>query len=100
MCGSPPAFARCAKSQDAIRRARRRLTLKEHTGKTVGPITRQYAEYLLVFTTLHDTDASVEQVLEVYKLRWQVELTFKHLKSIAQIGHVPKRADQSSRAWL
>jgi transposase len=55
---------------------------------------------VLVFTTLPDSDASVQQVLEVYRLRWQVELTFKRLKSIAQIGHVPKHDDQSSRAWL
>ena len=46
------------------------------------------------------TEASVEQVLEAYRLRWQVELTFKRLKSIAQIGHVPKHHHQSSRAWL
>ncbi len=50
------------KSKDAIDRAQRRLTLKEQTGKTVSSITRQYAEYVLVFTTLPDTDASVEQV--------------------------------------
>jgi hypothetical protein len=43
--------------------------------------------------------ASVEQVLEVYRVRWQVELTFKRFKSIAQIGHVAKHDDQSSRAW-
>jgi Transposase DDE domain len=41
-----------------------------------------------------------EQVLEVYRLRWQVELTFKRLKSIAQIGRVTKHDEQSSRAWL
>ena len=62
--------------------------------------TRRYAEYVLVFTTLPDSEASVDQVLEAYRLRWQVELTFKRLKSIAQIGHVPKHDDQSSRAWL
>jgi hypothetical protein len=28
------------------------------------------------------------------------ELTFKRLKSIAQLGHVPKHDDQSTRAWL
>jgi IS4 transposase len=39
-------------------------------------------------------------VLEVYRLRWQAELTFKRLKSIAQIGHVPGHDEQSSRAWL
>jgi hypothetical protein len=88
------------KSQDAIARAQRRLTLKQQGGKTVGPATRKYAEYVLVFTTLPDSEASVEQVLEAYRLRWQVELTFKRLKSIAQIGHVPKHDDQSSRAWL
>lgn len=39
-------------------------------------------------------------MLECYRLRWQVELTFKRLKSIAQLGHLPKYHDQSSRAWL
>jgi hypothetical protein len=88
------------KSPEAIARAQRRLTLKQQNGKTVGATTRRYAEYVLVFTTLPDSEASVEQVLEAYRLRWQVELTFKRLKSIAQIGHVPKHDDQSSRAWL
>ena len=55
---------------------------------------------MLVFKTLPDTDASVDQVLEAYRLRWQVELTFKRLNSIAQLGHVPECDDQSSRAWL
>lgn len=88
------------KSRDAIAQAQRRLTIKQQGGKTVGPATRKYAAYVLVFTTLPASDASVEQVLEAYRLRWQVELTFKRLKSIAQIGHVPKHDDQSSRAWL
>jgi Transposase DDE domain len=88
------------KSKDAIDRAQRRLTLKQQTGKSVGPTTRKYAEYVLVFTTLSDSDASVEQVLEAYRLRWQIELTFKRLKSIAQLGHIPKHDEQSSRAWL
>jgi transposase len=66
----------------------------------VGPETRQYAQYVLVFTTLPASAASTEQILEAYRLRWQVELTFKRLKSIAQIAHVPKHDDQNSRAWL
>jgi hypothetical protein len=88
------------KSREAIQRAQRRLTLKQQTGKSVAPTARKYAEYVLVFTTLSDAEASVERVLETYRLRWQVELTFKRLKSIAQIGHLPKHDDQSSRAWL
>jgi hypothetical protein len=88
------------KSRDAIERAKRRLKDKEQKGKRVGSANRKYAEYVLVFTTLPASEASTEQVLEAYRLRWQIELTFKRLKSIAQLGHVPKHDDQSSRAWL
>jgi hypothetical protein len=35
-----------------------------------------------------------------YRMRWQIELVFKRLKGLAQLGHVPKRDDRSSRAWL
>ena len=44
--------------------------------------------------------ASTKQVLECYRLRWQIELIFKRFKSLAQLGHIPKQDDQSSRAWL
>ena len=33
-------------------------------------------------------------------MRWQVELVFKRLKQIAQLGHLPKHDPESSRAWL
>jgi hypothetical protein len=44
--------------------------------------------------------ASATHILECYRLRWQIALTFQRLKSILQLGHVPKQDDQSSRAWL
>jgi len=88
------------KSRAAIERARRRLREKQQNGKSVGEQTWKYAEYVLVFTTLPGQHATTRQVLECYRLRWQVELTFKRLKSIAQLGHLPKHHDQSSRAWL
>ncbi len=40
------------------------------------------------------------EVLECYRLRWQVELVFKRLKSLARLGHLPKRDPESARAWL
>lgn len=88
------------KSKAAIAQAQRRLTLKQQAGKSPGPQTRKYAEYVLVFTTLNYSEANARQVLEAYRLRWQVELIFKRLKSIAQVGHLPKHDPQSSRAWL
>jgi hypothetical protein len=88
------------KSREAIAQAHRRLKLKQQKGKSIGPETQFYAEYVLVFTTLATEAASAYQVLDAYRLRWQIELTFKRLKSIAQIGHVPKQDEKSSRAWL
>jgi hypothetical protein len=98
----PMAGRVCAirKSRAAIERAHRQLQEKLQKGKSVGEQTWRYAEYVLVFTTLPREAATTQQVLECYRLRWQVELTFKRLKSIAQLGHLPKYHDQSSRAWL
>lgn len=89
------------KSEEAMERAQRRLTRKQQQGKSEAtPETREYARFILVFTTIPSRLATTQQVLEFYRLRWQIELTFKRLKSIVQLGHVPKQHDQSSRAWL
>ena len=88
------------KSRAAIERAHRRLRERQQNGKSAGELTWQYAEYVLVFTTLSSDTATTLEVLECYRLRWQVELIFKRFKSIAQLGHLPKHHDQSSRAWL
>lgn len=89
------------KSEEAIERAHRRLVRKQQKGKPCDtPENREYACYVLVFTTLPKRRASTSQVLECYRLRWQIELIFKRFKSLIQLGHVPKQDDQSSRAWL
>jgi len=53
---------------------------------------------VIVFTT--DLSTPTETILEWYRVRWQIELTFKRLKSLAQLGHLPKYDAQGSRAWL
>ena len=40
------------------------------------------------------------EALRTYRLRWQIELVFKRMKSIMGLGLLPKRTDGSSRAWL
>lgn len=103
-CGSQKMDGRLCgirKSEAAAQRAQRKLAIKQQNGKGKDtPENRQYACYVLVFTTLPKDRATARQVLECYRLRWQIELTFKRLKSIVQLGHVPKHDDKSSRAWL
>jgi hypothetical protein len=89
------------KSEKQARRAIRKIHRKAQKG---GPKpkteTLAYANYVLVFTTLTATALSAKQVLEWYRLRWQIELVFKRLKALLRVGHVPKYDDLSSKAWL
>lgn len=89
------------KSEEAIgrglRRLKRRAQLKQHRTRAT---TQKADAYVMVFTTLPEAEASAEQVLECYRLRWQIELVFKRLKSLIALGHIPKHDPQSSHAWL
>ena len=63
------------------------------------PQTLEAAEYVLIFTTLGE-QVSAEQVLQLYRLRWQIELEFKRLKSLIQLCHLKKHDAQAARSWL
>lgn len=87
------------KSEQAIAAGHRRIQLKAKRQNTKTKAeTWEFAKYVAVFTT-HKT-ASASQILDWYRKRWQIELIFKRLKSLAQLGHLPKHDDRSSRAWL
>jgi hypothetical protein len=73
---------------------------KSNTKKMRGEISELqefYGKYVIVATSLH---APCEQILELYRMRWQVELLFKRLKSIFEYNKVPVKNETSVRAWL
>jgi hypothetical protein len=99
--GSSFAGRLCAvrKSDCAIQQAHRRLQRKASKKQMITrPGTLEFAKYVIVFTTR--SSGSTAEVLTSYRMRWQIELVFKRLKGLAQLGHVPKHDDRSSRAWL
>lgn len=57
-------------------------------------------EFVIVFTTFDRERFPLSAILTIYRWRWQVELAFKRLKSLLQLGHLPTKAEESSRAWL
>jgi hypothetical protein len=81
--------------QQAYRRLQRRASKKQMITR---PGTLEFAKYVIVFTT--SSCGSTVDVLRSYRMRWQIELALKRLKSLAQLGHLPKHDDRSSRAWL
>lgn len=90
------------KSQDQIDKAIRRAKAKasKNCRKRVEKEALEYAKYIVVFTTVSDDIYNAEEILGWYRVRWQIELTFKRFKSLAGLGHLPKYDDKSSRAWL
>jgi hypothetical protein len=62
--------------------------------------TLKHSAWIVVLTTVQDDVLSAELVLEWYRVRWQIELAFKRLKSLGNVGHLPKRDPASSRAWI
>jgi len=88
------------KSVAAAQKARQRAQREsQRNGAQVRPETLEAADYVFVFTTLPQA-LSADTVMELYRGRWQIELAFKRLKSLVQLGHLKKHDSQASRAWL
>lgn len=89
------------KSVDSARRSKERLVKQARKkGKTVSATTLELAEYVFVLTTPGLDDLAPGQVLELYRVRWQVELAFKRLKSLFDIGSAPNRDPVAVRSWI
>ena len=66
--------------------------------RDVRPETLAAAAYVIVLTTL--MQPSVPDIMEFYRRRWQIELSFKRLKSLLQLGHLKKTDKEGAKAWL
>jgi hypothetical protein len=101
--GQPPVQGRLCivrKSKTAIAKSRAKAERSASSnGRELQADTLLYAEYVMVFTTAAESISAL-QILEIYRLRWQIELVFKRFKQLAQLGHLPKEDEESSKAWL
>ena len=101
--GVPVTGRVCAirKTEEAIRIAHEGIRKEAaRKGQQVQPKTLEFARYVIVFTTFPTAEFTGLEVLEWYRIRWQVELVFKRFKSLAELGHLPKHDDESAKAWL
>ena len=88
------------KSNISVEQAIKKLKEKANKNqRNIKPQTLEFAKYIIIFTTLPE-NFSANAVLEWYRVRWQIELVFKRLKSLTGFGHLPKHDERSSRAWL
>ena len=81
----------------AVRKRKQQASRKQNALRAV---TLEHSAWIVVLTTVSEAVLSAEEVLQWYRVRWQIELAFKRLKSLGDVGHLPKRDAASSRAWV
>ena len=87
--------------RQAARRARARLHRKaQRNQKHPSKEALFLAGYILVWTTIPSSIMAAAAILEIYRVRWQIELAFKRMKSIMGLGHLPKLSEASARSWI
>ena len=93
LCAVKKSAASAQKARERVRRESQR------GGSQLQPETLEAADYVLVFTTL-PASFPVAQIMELYRARWQIEIVFKRLKSLTDLGHLKKHDPEAARAWL
>lgn len=83
---------------EATRSALRRAAARK--GKALDPRSLIAAAFMILATSLPKSGYSAPAVLAAYRLRWQIELAFKRLKSLLHIDRLPTRTERGSRSWL
>jgi DDE family transposase len=85
---------------EAARSRKRALAESRRHGTTTDPRTLEAAGYFFVLTNLLDAHYSADEVLELYRLRWQIEMKFKNLKSVLHLGQVPARSGELFKVYV
>ena len=96
---SPIRIVAMKKDKDAIEKATRKLARKASRKQTplVSNETLLLNEYIVLATNLDYTN---EQILELYRARWQIEQVFYRLKSLFDFGEIPNKNYDSVMAWF
>lgn len=85
-------------ARKAAKRVRRAKNRKD--GRPAGRVAIESAKYIFIFTTVPRSMMTLPQVFAVYRLRWQVELAFKTMKTVLQFDELPNHRFETSRCWL
>ena len=77
--------------------------LKRHArdkGRNLRPETLIAAEWVILITSLDREEYPLSAISALYRLRWRVEIAFKHLKSGAGLAGPPGEDPRSARAHI
>jgi len=78
----------------------RKENQRKRGGKAVTKLQRESNKYIMVATSLGKEEATAAQILDLYRMRWQIELAFKRLKSLFGYSDLPAKNPESVKAWF
>ena len=68
-------------------------------GKQLDPRSLLAAAFVILATSL-PADYCAAEIFAMYRLRWQIELAFKRLKSLLNIDRLPATTDKGAKSWI
>jgi Transposase DDE domain len=89
------------KSPEAAEKAR--LTARhdaKRKGHEIKPETLVAAEWIILVTTLAAAEFKTEEILDLYRVRWRIEIAFKRLKSGAGLGPPPSENPAVAKTYI
>jgi hypothetical protein len=72
---------------------------KKH-GRNVDPRSLEAAKYVMLVTSLPADTFSTSDILAIYRFRWQIELAFKRMKSLADLDKLAAKKPELAKAWI
>lgn len=89
------------KPAEAAEAERRRIVREaSRKGRKVNPKTLKAAAFFFVLTSVPRQALSAEKALELYRLRWQIEMAFKRMKGLLHLGDLPVKDPQLAHGYL
>lgn len=72
----------------AAQARRKKIAKARKNGVTLKKETLEYAEWMIVLTSYAPEQISAEEIGRLYRLRWQIEIVIKRLKSVVEIDRL------------
>ena len=69
-------------------------------GREADARTLKAAEFFLLLTSVPHESLPAQKALELYRLRWQIEMIFKRLKGLLSLGNLPVKDHDLAQSYL
>lgn len=88
------------KNTEGIAKSDKRIKRRESKNQTTYSDESKLMNNYIVVATSVSSDISADEILGLYRYRWQIELFFKRAKSLLQLGNLPNKKEENILAWL